>query len=419
MRHLHILILLSAFVSGVLFYPEAVKATEYYVAPNGNNSTGNGTISAPWATIQKACDYVAAGDIIYLRGGVYNRRDYIDANVDGTSANPIVIMNYNGEEVIFDGTGVSLGDNAGLIYFANWDSNPIMEYYVLDGITVRNSPERGISFYKTDYLTIKNCKVYNIERRAIGGYGHFVTIENNEVYNAVLENVNGAMGNSGWAMTCYTTTDYENGAPSQNIIIRNNYIHNCWGEGIGPGQGSDNVLIEGNTVRDVWSVGIYADKATNTTIRNNHVYNTDPTYYRNGAPAVGISMANEISFGSIYSPVSNFYIYNNLISNVRKGVGFWFDDSNNESANSYNNLVIAYNVIYQPTSQGIAIDEIPSGYTQPTGCILKNNIVYQGSSQSTVGDLTAWSISNNDWVGGVPTFGGASDFNTVPGFVNP
>ncbi|MCF8365039.1 MAG: right-handed parallel beta-helix repeat-containing protein [Bacteroidales bacterium] len=403
----------------IIVWSQQSYATNYYVSPDGNNNSGNGSLSAPWATIQKACDYVAAGDIIYLRGGIYNQRDYIDANVDGTATNPITIMNYNGEEVIFDGTGVPLGDNAGLIFFANWDSNPIMEFYVLDGITVRNSTERGISFYKTDHLVIKNCLVHDIEKRAIGGFGHYITIENNEIYNAALENEYGAMGNSGWAMTCYTTTDYENGDPSTNVTIRNNYIHNCWGEGIGPGQGSDQVLIEGNTVRDVWSVGIYADKATNATIKNNHIYNTDPTYFRNGAPAVGISMANEISFGNIYNPISNFYIYNNLISNVRKGIGFWFDESNDESGNSYHNLVIAYNVIYQPTAQGIAIDEIPSGYNQPSGCILKNNIVYSGASQSTVGDLSAWDISHNDWVGGIPSFGTSASFNTDPGFVNP
>ena len=64
---------------------------------------------------------------------------------------------------------------------------------------------------------------------------------------------------------------------------------------VGPGVKSCDVLIEGNTIRDVFSVGIYVDKATQTVIRNNYIYSTDPAYYRFDRPATGIGMANETS----------------------------------------------------------------------------------------------------------------------------
>gem|GEM_PF-1950094 len=399
------------------------SGTEYFVSPSGNNTSGNGTIGSPWKTIQKACDYAIAGDIIYLRGGTYTWRDYIDGNADGTAANPITIMNYNGESPVFDANGISISENSAVISIYNYSgANDWMSYYIFDGIEVKNSSGRGISFYKTDHLIIRNCLVHNTQTRAIGGYGTDILIDNNEIYDAAMENLNNAMGGSGWAMTCYTTTDWANGDPSENITISNNYIHNCWGEGIGPGQGSVGVLIENNVVVDVWSVGIYADKASDVIIRNNHIYNTDPTYYRFGEPANGISMANEISFiNGFYLPISNFQIYNNLMVNVRRGIGFWFDSSNDEYENSYKDVYIAYNTIYNATIIGISMDDVPaSGYRQPSGCVLKNNIVYRGSQQSTIGDISAWTISNNDWYGAnMPTFASPTCFNSAPGFGTP
>ncbi len=409
-------------MAGLLLTAMPGRAAEIFVSSTGDDWSGIGSIANPYQTIQRACSFVAAGDIIYLRGGTYTYRDYIDTDVDGTATQPITIKNYNNETVVYDGASVSMATNKAMITLATWDGDEWLSYYILEGITVKNSVERGISFYKTDHLIIRNCIVHDIETRAIGGYGKFITIDNNEIYNAVLENENGVMGGSGWAMTCYTTTDYDNGDPSENVTISNNYIHNCWGEGIGPGQGSVGVLIEHNVVVDVWSVGIYADKASDVIIRNNHIYNTDPTYYRFGEPANGISMANEISFlNGFYLPIENFQIYNNLMVNVRRGIGFWFDSSNDEYENSYKDVYIAYNTIYNATIIGISMDEVPAnGYRQPSGCILKNNIVYRGSQQSTIGDVSAWTISNNDWYGtNMPSFASPTCFNSDPGFGTP
>ena len=44
----------------------------YFVATNGNDTTGNGTIGLHWKTISpKAVGAVHAGDTIYVRGGTY------------------------------------------------------------------------------------------------------------------------------------------------------------------------------------------------------------------------------------------------------------------------------------------------------------------------------------------------------------
>lgn len=59
-----LLLFLSIFSSSLTF------SATFYVAPNGNDSN-NGTISAPFLTIQRAQDTVFAGDTVYVRGGDY------------------------------------------------------------------------------------------------------------------------------------------------------------------------------------------------------------------------------------------------------------------------------------------------------------------------------------------------------------
>jgi hypothetical protein len=80
----------------------AVLATDYYVATDGNDANP-GSIATPWATIQYGVDQLSAGDTLYLRAGSYHEAVVMN-NVDGTSGSPIVITNYQDEEVIINGT---------------------------------------------------------------------------------------------------------------------------------------------------------------------------------------------------------------------------------------------------------------------------------------------------------------------------
>jgi pectin methylesterase-like acyl-CoA thioesterase len=78
-----------------------LSAATYYIAPSGNDGN-SGTLSAPFATIQKAVTAASSGnDTIYLRAGTYNQGTNI------SSKSGITISNYNGESAILDGTGAS------------------------------------------------------------------------------------------------------------------------------------------------------------------------------------------------------------------------------------------------------------------------------------------------------------------------
>jgi len=99
----------------IFFISFSLPAATYYVSTNGSNSN-NGTINQPFASWQKAVDVAVAGDIIYIRGGVYNTSGtqrttgycgLFIQNKNGTSSNRISILAYPGEVPILDCSGMT------------------------------------------------------------------------------------------------------------------------------------------------------------------------------------------------------------------------------------------------------------------------------------------------------------------------
>ena len=79
-----------------------IYPTEYYVSSLGD-SLNTGTFDSPFLHIQQAADIIEAGDICYIRQGVYAENITID-NKDGSEGAPIIFTSYNDERVVFDGT---------------------------------------------------------------------------------------------------------------------------------------------------------------------------------------------------------------------------------------------------------------------------------------------------------------------------
>jgi hypothetical protein len=71
----------TLFIAGLA----ASHAAVYYVAVNGNNSNP-GTISKPFATVQKAQEVVNPGDTVYIRGGLYEMNENQIAKQEGIYA---------------------------------------------------------------------------------------------------------------------------------------------------------------------------------------------------------------------------------------------------------------------------------------------------------------------------------------------
>jgi len=110
----------TVLASCMLLVSGAYAAT-YYVSEFGDDETGDGSATTPWATIQKAVDTAAAGDTVMVQFGEYVESVVPKAN--GTVGSPVVIMaEEKGEPTIT--TGPALSDDltytlhSGSIYVA-------------------------------------------------------------------------------------------------------------------------------------------------------------------------------------------------------------------------------------------------------------------------------------------------------------
>ena len=97
----------------------SLSAKTLYVATTGNDTTGTGSITEPYASIMKAHQSVVAGDTVYVRGGTYKMTDskissfssvfaYVfTLDKSGTSASKrICYWAYPGEHPVFDMSAV-------------------------------------------------------------------------------------------------------------------------------------------------------------------------------------------------------------------------------------------------------------------------------------------------------------------------
>ncbi|HEX2967687.1 MAG TPA: SwmB domain-containing protein [Bacteroidales bacterium] len=84
-----------------LTFSTVASATSWYISPSGNDNN-NGSISAPFFTLNKAWSSARAGDIIYVRGGLYkyDSRQNLTGK-SGTASDTIRIWSYPGERPVF------------------------------------------------------------------------------------------------------------------------------------------------------------------------------------------------------------------------------------------------------------------------------------------------------------------------------
>jgi hypothetical protein len=137
-------------------------ATEYYVAPTGNDTSSGTSITSPWRTIQHAVDSLAAGDTVYVRAGTYN--ESVDISVSGSAAGGyITLRNYAGVIPVIDGTGFNdpYGDNG--LYI---DSR---SYLIIQGFEIRNF-----------ITTLSNAVPCGIQ---IKGASHHIQLQDNFIHH--------------------------------------------------------------------------------------------------------------------------------------------------------------------------------------------------------------------------------------------
>jgi len=379
------------------------NASTYYVDSNGNDAYTTAqamNIATPWKTIKKAALMVVGGDVVLVRTGVYTGD--IRLRIFGSENNPITFKAYLDEKPIIDLKGNYPASEGDIIAWWFGVVNMLSDYNIIDGFEIRNGTGgtkgsgggQGIVI-NGNHNTVKNCIIHNIQDAGVRIKGSYETIDSNQVYDACLNNLNssGVDWGSGIAISGPNT-----GIQLTGNVIRNNIVHDVWGEGIYGYYGITNTLMEENIVYNSFALGIGLSGSINGIIRNNLVYKTSDFSGSTG----GIAVVND-NTSTKQDICTNNLVCNNFIY----GLSIFINRFKASNTSQINDTRIYYNTLVNPEKQPLLL-----GGNQ-NNTLIKNNI-FVGLWNSTLNTSVAAS-SNNYWSTIPPTGFGLSSNSDIIG----
>ncbi len=330
--------------------PQAV----YYVAPAGSDSNP-GTTAEPWQTIQKAADTLTAGEIVYIRAGIYRER--VTPKNSGSPGSEITYAAYPGEAVTIDGDGIILPDDLAGLFEINDKS-----YIRISGLRVinagPNNDNAGIMVLDSSNIIVENNSTYNTNSSGIGVWGsNNVTVTGNQVEEAAV---------GGW-QECISI------AGTDTFEVNDNTILNCHKESICIKDGASNGSAHHNVVDHSLRVGIYVDAWDKYThdidVFDNIVHDSESDGFalasEMGGQLENVRLYNNISYNNRFigidvsqngdtdvHPMSNIFLINNTI--VGNGVGEWGGGIAVDS-NEVTNVVVRNNIVSNNLSFQIVV----------------------------------------------------------------
>ncbi|HEX5684322.1 MAG TPA: right-handed parallel beta-helix repeat-containing protein [Ideonella sp.] len=126
---------------------------------------------------------------------------------------------------------------------------------------------------------------------------------------------------------------------TDDAIVQNNSVYRNYGEGITLNDAT-RATVKLNDAHDNFGVNYYLNNASNSVVDRNESIN-DPTltdFFRCGAPAGGIGMANERADYDNHQPLSRLRITNNIVVNSRFGINFYWEKSDHYHPRSMTGL---------------------------------------------------------------------------------
>jgi hypothetical protein len=222
-----------------------------YVATTGNDNN-DGTLVAPFLTIQKAADVAKSGDTVIVRDGIYTTNDpqFIEIRESGNANSHIVYKSEHKWGAVLDGQNIATYP----IMFSGGAS-----YIDIIDFEIKNI-HRGIwandVTNPSNYITLQGNKLHDFGRNQIDGGGslyigrnhHHWTITKNLIYDIGRTGPDNVVLNLDHAIYINISSKTVAEIP-HDFNITYNIIWGCSGDAIQ--SGAYNVLIANNII--AWS----------------------------------------------------------------------------------------------------------------------------------------------------------------------
>jgi parallel beta-helix repeat protein len=243
--------------------------TIYHVSPDGNDNN-DGSVDAPWATIQHAVDTILPGDTIWVHQG-----SYAGARIEQSGQEDawMTLMAAPGENPVLDRPG-SNNRHDSILELETWSGSGTVNYWIIAGLEVTGADGWGIDMRGNEnahshHLVVRGNRVHD-NGWAGGKTGIFtafvddVLVENNHSYHNGEHGI--YLSNSGDRPVVRGNSLYENAACGLHM----NGDISLGGDGtIADGLVENNIIYENGTAG---CAGINMDGVTHTIVRNNLLY---------------------------------------------------------------------------------------------------------------------------------------------------
>jgi hypothetical protein len=205
-----------------------VSGSTYYVSTSGSDSA-DGSIGAPWKTLQTSIGKMVSGDTLYLRAGTFSDPDVPDINNFTAAGTPTRFLGYPGEKVILNGPGTNSGA-CGIFNSANvtWGD-----------MTISNFNIALIVFGASHEIVLTNLTIWQIGQQGLFVYDASYNVL---VTNALIRDTGRYPGRNGEGM--YVGLGQPGGDATHSVVISQIVVSNTTDEAIEFKQGSYSNILE-------------------------------------------------------------------------------------------------------------------------------------------------------------------------------
>ena len=364
-----------------------------YVSPTGNDRTATGSIDAPYKSINVALDSIEPGDTVLLRGGTYRE----GSNVRVRTPN-ITITSAPGEWAVIDLTTYDPGndEDSGVYFDVDSSGGKLLNVEVKGGfyaVCMETKWDWGDPSDRAgaSNIVIEGCVLHDSQYDVVKVKPNCnnVMIRNNEIYNS-------GQAFAGRPQNGEDNAEGIDNVNGDNMVVRNNYIHDICSTAVYAKGGATDALIENNHIERAHGAGIMVGFDTSPEFFDTGV---NSQYYENIRGVVRNNLIVDTGWEGIglYASI-DAQIYNNTLVNVCNGgqyhsaiyFGLSYQDWESYAGRPSNvNPDIHHNIVSQPSGFVLPMIEIRyadelGGLSALNGNPVMNNNCYYVAGKSAV-----------------------------------